>query len=390
MSRRDFYDILGVPRDADTAAIKSAYRKLAMKYHPDRSDAPDAEARFKECSEAYEVLSDADKRARYDRYGHAGIDGMANASAGGFESIFQAFGDIFGGGGGGGGSVFDAFFGGGGGGGGRGRGGRRGASIHAPLNMTLDQTATEQRRNVRVVRPEPCGKCDGSGARAGTKPTTCRTCGGRGIVLQRSGFFSLQTTCPHCRGEGTAITDPCPTCSGAGRQQREREIEVDIPAGVEDGMTLRVRDGGEPGVGGAPAGDLMVEIHVEPHPVFRRYDDACISVQPLTISQAALGASVEVPTLKGTTTTVKVPAGTQSGEAIRLRGMGFPDVRTGRRGDQVVQAVVVVPKKLSKEQEKLFKELSKIEEVPEPPSGTGSTGEKRSWFDSLKGFFTGE
>ena len=380
MAKRDYYEVLGVGKDAAEGEIKKAYRKLAMKYHPDRNpDDKEAEDKFKEAAEAYEVLSDKEKRGRYDQFGHAGVDGMGHAGGGfgSMDDIFSAFGDIFGGGGGGGGSIFDSFF---GGGGGR-RGGRRanqGASLRVNLNIDFKEAAFGCSKTIDVKRNDTCSTCSGSGCKPGTKPSTCQTCGGHGQVRQGQGFFVVQTTCPTCGGNGQSISDPCGSCNGHGMTPKKATIKVRIPAGIEDGDQLRVGGEGEPGPNDGPRGDLYVVLRVKEDPFFERHGNDVVCKVPVSYSQAALGAEVEVPSLEGKLK-LKVPAGTQPNEILRMRGQGIPS-GTGRRGDQLVVIQVTIPKKLSGEHRSLLEQLAEIEK-------TEVNAEQKGFFDRLKKLF---
>ncbi|MGE0713536.1 MAG: molecular chaperone DnaJ [Planctomycetota bacterium] len=374
VTKRDYYEVLGVERGADANEIKKAFRKLALKYHPDKNpDDPAAEERFKEVAEAYEVLSDAEKRDRYDRFGHAGVEGV-RAASGDFESIFESFGDLFGGG------LFGGLF---GGGGRRRRGGgpRGGSSLQMELEVDFLEAARGASKTVGFDRLEPCLECHGSGARKGSSPETCGTCAGRGAVVQSTGFFQIQTTCPACRGQGTVIRERCGGCAGEGRVPRKREVTVDIPAGIEDGMRLRLAGEGEPGEAGAPAGDLYLVVRIREHELFGRQDDHVLVEVPVTFSQAALGATIEVPTIDGKDS-LTIKRGTQSGSLYTLRGKGIPSVRGGRRGDQIVRVVVEVPTKLTKKQEELLRAFAETEEKHVSP-------ERKSFFEKLKSYFEG-
>lgn len=375
VSKRDYYEVLGVERGADEGAIKKAFRKLAIKHHPDKNPGDkEAEEKFKEAAEAYEVLGDADKRARYDRFGHAGVEGVGAGSAS-FESIFESFGDLFGGG------IFESLFGGGGRRGSRGgRGARSGASLQMELEVDFLEAAKGASRSVTFDRLEPCLECRGSGAKKGTSPVSCETCGGRGAVFQSTGFFQIQTSCPACRGQGTIIKEFCEGCSGDGRVARQRECQVDIPAGIDDGMRLRLAGEGEPGEAGAPAGDLFLIIRIRQHEFFERQDNHVLLEVPITFTQAALGAKIEVPTIDGKDS-LKIKKGTQSGALYTLKGRGIPAIRGGRRGDQIVRVAVEVPKKLTKKQEELLRTFAETEEVNVTP-------ERKSWFEKLKSYFS--
>lgn len=380
MAKRDYYEILGVSKDAGEDEIKKAYRKLAMKYHPDRNPGDkSAEDKFKEAAEAYEVLRDSEKRARYDRFGAEGVSG-AGQQFSNFEDIFSHFSDIFGGGGGGG--IFDGIFGGMGGGFSSRGGMRAGASLKCRVNVSFEEAAFGCAKTIELKRNELCDKCDGSGAAAGAGRKTCPTCGGRGQVYRNQGFFSVATTCPACGGKGSTIDKPCPKCSGTGRVPKTVRIKVNIPAGVEDGMRLRVADEGEPSVSGGPRGDLYCYIFVEEHEFFRRDGNDVVCEVPVTFSQAALGTEITVPGLRGKTK-VKIPAGTQGGQVFRLRGLGFPDLNGYGQGDQIVQVSVETPKKLSTKQEELFRQLAELDNQNVSPA-------RKSFLDGIKKYFTEE
>jgi molecular chaperone DnaJ len=371
MAKRDFYEVLGLAKDASDEDIKKAYRKLAMKYHPDRNpDSKAAEEKFKEAKEAYEMLSDPQKRDAYDRYGHAGVD--PNMGAGGFSGGFaDTFGDIFG----------DIF----GGGGGRGRGGPqvyRGADLRYNLEISLEQAANGFDTTIRVPSWDNCETCHGSGAKPGTSPTTCPTCAGHGQVRMQQGFFSIQQTCPKCHGSGKVIPDPCPTCSGAGRIKRNKTLEVKIPAGIDDGMRIRSSGNGEPGMNGGPPGDLYVEIHIKPHPVFQREGDDLHCEMPISYATAALGGEIEVPTLGGKVS-FTVPEGTQSGKVFRLRGKGVKGVRSGLAGDLFCHVVVETPVRLTDKQKELLREFDRSM----TEGGSRHSPQSKSWKDKVKEFF---
>lgn len=373
-TQRDYYDVLGVARSASADEIKKAYRKIALKNHPDRNPG-DEEAieRFKEASEAFDVLGDSDKRSRYDQFGHAGVAG-GGGGGGGFHDvndIFSAFGDIF------------ENFGFGGAGGGRSRGGgRRGASLQASAEIDLTEAATGCTRELHISRHESCETCSGSGARPGSQQATCSTCGGHGQVIQAQGLFRVQTTCPTCRGEGKTNPNPCVDCSGSGRTMQDVVREVKIPAGIDSGMQLCLRGEGEAGTRGGSRGDLYVDIEVRPHPLFERDGMDLMCRVPVSYSQAVLGAELEIPTLSGREDFTLKP-GTQPGSITRLRGKGMPDPRSGRRvGDLLVEIQVEVPRKVNTRQEELLRELAELEEVDVTP-------ERSSFFDQVKEFFGG-
>ncbi|MBL4849316.1 MAG: molecular chaperone DnaJ [Planctomycetes bacterium] len=368
VSKRDYYEVLGVPKDATGTQIKKAYRKLALKHHPDQNPGDgEAEARFKEASEAYAALSDDEKRERYDSYGHAGLEGAGGPD---MESVFESFG--FGGG------LFEGLF-----GGGRRRrsGSRGGASLQMEFEVDFMDAVKGASKSATFDRQEPCLECHGSGAEKGSKPVSCDTCGGRGAVLQSTGFFQIQTSCPSCQGKGTVIKALCNPCHGEGRVPRKREVSVDIPAGIEDGMRLRLAGEGEPGSSGAPAGDLFLVVRVKEHEFFQRQDDHVLLEVPISFTQAALGASIEVPTIHGRDS-LKIKSGTQSGSLFSIKGQGIPNVRSGRNGDQIVRVAVEVPKKLTKRQEELLREYAETEEVNVTP-------ERKSFFDKIKSYFEG-
>ena len=378
MSKRDFYEVLGVSKTASDDEIKKAYRKLAMKHHPDRNQgekSKEAEEKFKEAKEAYEMLSDSQKRAAYDQYGHAGVDpnmrgGMGGGDMGG--GFAEAFGDIFG----------DMF------GGQRGsqRGGRqvyRGNDLSYSMEITLEEAAKGKDAQIRIPSWDACDTCHGSGAKPGTSPKTCTTCGGQGSVQMRQGFFSVQQTCPHCRGTGKIIPEPCTTCSGQGKIKRQKTLEVKIPAGIDDGMRIRSTGNGEPGMNGGPPGDLYIEIRIKEHDIFEREGDDLHCQVPVSFITAALGGEIEVPTLQGKAA-IDIPEGTQAGKQFRLRGKGIKGVRSSYPGDLYCHIVVETPVKLTEYQRKLLREL---EESLKKGGGKHSpSGE--SWTDKLKRFFS--
>ncbi len=358
-AKRDYYEILGVDKNASQDEIKSAYRKLAMQYHPDRNKSPDAEEKFKELSEAYAVLSDADKRQQYDRFGHAGIDMRYTQEdifrGVDFDDIFREFG--LGGFGFGRGSIFDIFF------GGRREGPSRGSDILYELSIDLEDAALGKTVELEVPRTEACSTCNGSGAKPGTSPRTCPTCRGSGQMTQtRStpfGRFVTTSTCSTCRGAGEIIDSPCVTCHGSGTVQRKRRIEVKIPKGVDTGSRLRIAGEGEAGDRGAPPGDLYVEINVNPHEIFTRHDSDLVMEAAVSFVQAALGDEIVVPTLDGKIK-MKIPPGTQNGHIFRLRGKGMPSLHTSGKGDQLVRIKVEVPTKLNERQKQLLREFAEI------------------------------
>ena len=357
MSKRDYYEVLGLSKGASEPEIKSAYRRLAVRYHPDKNPGDaEAEDKFKEAAESYSVLSDAEQRARYDRFGHAGVSGSAGANWGatGFGGIEDILGDLFGFG--------DVF----GSGGGRARGSRRsdaqrGSDLRYDLEMTLEEAAAGMAAQLRIPRLELCDNCKGSGAAKGTQPETCATCNGAGQVRYQQGFFSVARTCGTCRGAGRITKNPCEECRGAGRVEREKTMDVKIPAGVETGSRLRIAGEGESGMGGGPAGDLYVIIHVKEHEQFERQGSNLYSSVPITFAQAALGAEITVQTLDGQQQ-LKVPAGTQTGTVFRLKGNGVPVLGGRGRGDLFVSATVVTPTTLTREQRRLLEQLSDVED----------------------------
>lgn len=370
--KRDYYEILGVDRGASKSDIDRAYRKLAIKYHPDSSKHEDAIELFKECSEAYEVLSDADKRERYNRFGHAGLEG-AGQQFNDVEDIFEAFGDLFGGSGGG---IFGDLF----GGRGRSRGGaRRGGDIRCNVSLTLEEAARGVSKDISFRRRVSCEGCSGSGAAPGSQPVTCNTCGGRGQVIQSAGILRVQTACPHCSGSGQQISEPCSSCGGNGLQNKKAELTVEIPPGVDDGMRVRVQGEGEASPNGGPAGDCYCFVTVKPHDLFQRDGNHLILQLPISFTQAALGADIEVPTLDGPEQ-LKVKAGTQNGEVFKVKGKGVVDPRGGRAGDLLIQVFIEVPKKLAPEQERLLRELAEIDQDSVLPH-------RKSFVEKLKTFF---
>ena len=358
MSKRDYYDILGVPHEATKEQIKDEYRKLALKYHPDRNKAPDAEEKFKEISEAYAVLSNDEKRSQYDQFGHAGIDGRYSTEdifrGVNFDEILRDIGFGFGGGFG---SIFDTFF-----GGRRGRGPQRGRDIRYDLEISLEQAYKGWNTEIEVPRTERCSECNGSGAKSGTSPKRCQECGGTGQIqhVQNAGFMQFVRTepCRKCRGQGTIIDNPCNQCRGAGTVQRERRISIKIPSGVDSESQLLLRGEGDAPTRGGPHGDLFVVVHVRPHPMFRRDGEDLVCNIEMNFSKAALGGNLQVPTLDGPAN-INIPAGTQSGAIFRLKKKGMPDLHDGGRGDELVVIRVRTPTKLTSRQRELMDELSK-------------------------------
>jgi molecular chaperone DnaJ len=372
MAKRDFYEILGVAKGASDDELKKSYRKLAMKYHPDRNpDDKVAEEKFKEVKEAYEMLTDPQKRDAYDRYGHAGVDPNMGAGAGaGAGGFADAFGDIFG----------DIF-----GGGRSSRGGPqvyRGADLRYNLEITLEQAAHGFDTTIRVPSWDECDSCHGSGAKPGTSPVTCTTCGGHGQVRMQQGFFSVQQTCPKCHGSGQIIPEPCPSCAGAGRIKRNKTLEVKIPEGIDDGMRIRSSGNGEPGMNGGPPGDLYVEIHIKPHDVFQREENDLHCEMPISFTKAALGGEVEAPTLNGRAT-FTLPEGTQSGKTFRLRGKGIKGVRSSVPGDLFCHVVIETPVKLTDRQKELLRELDQTM----IDGGAKHSPQTKTWLDKVKEFF---
>ncbi len=376
MSKRDFYEILGVNLDASDDEIKKAYRKLAMKYHPDRNpDNPSAEEKFKEAKEAYEILSDAQKRAAYDQYGHAGVDPQAGMG-GGFGGGGGGFADAFGG-------IFDEIFGGRGGGGGGGRSNiYRGADLRYNLEITLEQAAHGTETKIRIPTMDECDTCHGSGAKPGTQPKTCTTCGGSGQVRLQQGFFSIQQTCHTCHGTGRIIPEPCKQCGGAGRIKQHKTLSVKIPAGVDEGDRIRLAGEGEHGVNGGPPGDLYVQIHLKAHAVFQRDHNDLHCEMPISFTTAALGGEIEIPTLDGAAA-IKIPPETQSGRVFRLRGKGIKGVRSHTHGDLMCHVVVETPVNLTDRQKELLREL----EESSKDSDHKHNPRAKSWMDKVRAFF---
>ena len=376
MSKRDYYEVLGVAKTASEDEIKKAYRKLAMKHHPDRNQgeaSKGAEEKFKEVKEAYEMLSDAQKRAAYDQHGHAGVDPNMRGGGDGMGGFAEAFGDIFG-------DMFNP------GGRGRAQGGRqvyRGSDLSYAMEVTLEEAARGKDAQIRIPSWESCDTCHGSGAKVGTSAKTCTTCAGAGTVQMRQGFFSVQQTCPHCRGTGKIIPEPCTTCLGQGKVKKQKTLEVKIPAGIDDGMRIRSTGNGEPGTNGGPPGDLYIEIRLKKHDIFERDGDDLHCQVPVSFITAALGGEIEVPTLAGKAA-IDIPEGTQAGKQFRLRGKGIKGVRASYPGDLYCHIAVETPVKLTEHQRKLLREL---EDSLKKGGGRHSpSGE--SWTDRLKNFFS--
>jgi molecular chaperone DnaJ len=374
MAKRDYYEVLGVGKGASADEIKRAYRRMAMKYHPDKNpDNKEAEAKFKECAEAYEVLSDTEKRNRYEQFGHEGLrgSGMHDFSRMNVEDIFSMFG-------------LDDFFGGIFGGGRRGRssqraGPSRGYDLETTVELTLNDVAGGAEKTIEFTRQDLCPECGGSGSAKGTKPGRCPTCAGSGQVARGGGFFQMVSTCQQCRGSGQIITDPCKKCRGAGHVPKKRTVSIKIPPGVHEGQGVRVGGEGEPGRGGGPRGDLYCYVKVKPHEFLERDGNNLIAVVPISFTQAALGATIDVPSLNGTQK-LKVPAGTQYGSVFRIKGQGLPSMRSGRAGDQLVQILVETPTRLNAAQEELLREFAKTENKHVSPKAT-------TFFEKLKKHF---
>ena len=373
MDKRDYYEVLGVSKNASEADLKKAFKRLAMKHHPDRNqDDEDAEEKFKEAKEAYDVLSNAQKRAAYDQFGHAGVDPSAGAGAGAGFGAGASFSDIFG-------DVFGDIFGGGG------RGGQRvyrGADLRYNLELSLEDAVKGTSVKVRIPTLVGCNECGGSGARKGTSPTACTTCGGHGQVRMQQGFFSLQQTCPRCQGSGKIISDPCGKCHGHGRVEQHKTLSVKVPAGVDTGDRIRLSGEGEAGESGGPAGDLYVHVHVKDHAIFQRDGNDLFCEVPVSLVTASLGGELEVPTLDGRVK-LKVPEETQSGKLFRLRGKGVKSVRSGVTGDLLCRVSVETPVNLTKKQKELLQEL----DASLMEDGVNHSPRASSWLDGVKKFF---
>ncbi|MDP3562498.1 MAG: molecular chaperone DnaJ [Legionellaceae bacterium] len=375
MQQRDYYELLGLNRNADEAEIKKAYRKLAMKYHPDRnSDDPSAEEKFKEIQKAYAVLSDSQKRAAYDQFGHAGVEGSMGGGPGGFGGGFGGFGDVFG-------DIFENIF-------SQGRGGQqqsraqRGSDLQISVQLTLEEAAQGKQVEITVPRHVACKPCDATGAKKGSKPQRCETCNGVGQVRIQQGFFSIQQTCPSCQGAGEVITEPCTSCHGNGRVRENKKLTVKIPPGVDNSDRVRLSGEGEAGAHGGPAGDLYVQVSVKPHAIFNRQDNELLCEVPISFVTAALGGSIEVPTLEGRVT-LKIPAETQTGKSFRLRGKGIQSVRSHAKGDLLCKVIVETPVNLQRDQKEFLEQFQTSLEN----SKHGHSPRSSSWFDGVKKFF---
>ena len=375
MAKRDYYEVLGVEKNASADDIKRSYRRLAMKYHPDKNPGDkEAEAKFNACAEAYEVLSDQQKRQQYDQYGHEGLrgSGMHDFSRMNVEDIFSMFGfdDVFGG-------IF--------GGGGRRRGGRggpaKGYDLETGVEMTLEEIARGTEKTIEFTRQDACTGCAGSGAAKGSQPAKCPSCGGSGQVARGGGFFQMVSTCPQCKGAGQVISKPCSDCKGSGRVPKKRTVSIKIPAGVHEGQGIRVAGEGEPGQGGGPSGDLYCYVRVSQHEYLQRDGNDLVAIVPISFTQATLGATIDVPSLD-CTKRLRIPAGTQYGSVFRIKGQGLPDLRSKRTGDQLVQVTIETPCKLNAKQEECLREFAKSENKSVSPKSTG-------FFEKLKKQFGG-
>ena len=381
MAKRDYYETLGVAKGADAAEIKKAYRQKAKELHPDRNaDNPSAEAQFKEANEAYEVLKDAEKKAAYDRFGHAafegGMGGGGGRPGGGQGDFASAFSDVFD-------DLFGDMMGGRGGGGGRSRA-ARGNDLRYNLRINLEDAFAGMQKTINVPTAVSCGSCNGTGAEGGSEPQTCPTCSGMGKVRAQQGFFTVERTCPTCNGMGQTIKDPCHTCHGAGRVEKEKSLSVNIPAGVETGTRIRLAGEGEAGMRGGPAGDLYIFIEVNDHTLFERDATNLYCRVPVSIASAALGGEIEVPTIDGGRSRVKIPEGSQSGRQMRLRGKGMPSLRGGSRGDMFIELAVETPVNLTARQREILKEFDKLSEENNPHGSKFFSSVKGFW-DSMKG-----
>jgi molecular chaperone DnaJ len=374
--KRDYYEVLGVGRSTSAEEIKRAYRKLAVKFHPDKNpDDPHAEEKFKELGEAYDVLMDADKRSAYDRFGHSAFE-QGGGFRGGFHDPFDIFREVFGGGGGIGGGIFETFF---GGVAGHGEDRQRGADLRYDMQITLEEAAFGAEKEIEVRKLDICDKCGGTGAESGSRSINCPVCGGRGQVISSRGFFQVSQTCPPCRGVGHIVEKPCSGCDGEGRLEKPSRIKLKIPAGISDGSRLRSPRNGEAGIRGGPQGDLYVVVHVQEHKVFQREEDNLYCEVPIPFSLATLGGEVPVPTLEGKAN-LKVPAGTQSGQMFKLRGKGIVHVNGRERGDLLVRVMVEVPTRLNAEQRAKLEEFAEL-------CGEENTPLGKSFFERAKEFF---
>ncbi|MFV2034211.1 MAG: molecular chaperone DnaJ [Halocynthiibacter sp.] len=381
MAKRDFYDILGVPKGASAEEIKKAYRAKAKQLHPDRNiDNPEAEAQFKETGEAYDVLKDADKKAAYDRFGHAAFEGGMGGGGqrggyGGQGDFASAFSDIF----------DDLFSGGGGGfgGGANRRRATRGSDLRYNLHVTLEEASAGLQKSIKVPTSVACDDCNGTGAESGAEPVTCPTCSGMGKVRAQQGFFTVERTCPTCQGAGQTIKNPCKNCGGAGRRQKDRSLSVNIPAGVETGTRIRLGGEGEAGLRGGPSGDLYIFIEVKEHALFHRDGQNLFCQVPVSMISAVMGGDIEVPTIDGGRSRVKIPAGSQSGRRMRLRSKGMPSLRGGAKGDMLIELAVETPVNLTSRQKELLREFDSIS-ADNSPQSSNFFSKVRSFLDSMK------
>lgn len=368
----DYYTILGVNRDADVEEIKKAYRQMALKYHPDRNQGnKEAENIFKKAAEAYSVLSDPEKRKRYDQFGHEGLKGVGMRGFSNFEDIFDAFGDIFSG------SIFEDFF-----GGGKRRAGsaRRGNNIRCEISINLEDVVTGTEKTIELTRNERCADCNGTGAREGTYTVNCPYCKGRGEIHQSQGFFTLRTTCPRCNGKGKIIESPCSKCNGSGRYPKKTSITIKIPPGIEDSTRLRLAGQGEYGENGSPPGDLYCDVHVKSHPIFQRRNNDIIFEMPITFPQAALGCETEIPTLLKGKRDIKIPKGSQNGDILSIEGEGLPDAYGYRRGNMLIYLTIETPVRLTPRQEELLREFAELDKKNVSPK-------QKSFFKKIKNYF---